>query len=346
MAGRWADPVLMAKRSEQRISDAALQGSTSIQVDRLESMPLFLVGAERSGTTLLRLLLNQHPLLAWLGEFEFAVDHLSESGAWPPREEYVARLRQDRVFNHWGFAVSGAAEPPDIAHACLLQWHRRHGGSMVGATIHRHLHRIPLVWPKARYIHIVRDPRDVASSMVAMGWDGNVFTAIDRWIEVEESWARLRDRISPDDWIETRFEALIRSPSLEIAKLCRFMGIPFDAAMTAPCEGSTYSAPDASLTNQWRQRLSQSQLRWIESKAAEMMVDRGYEPSNGHWKPLGPIESRLLRIASRVGKTSAARRTLGTRLWLAAVVSKRTSLEGWSNSVRRRIHEITEQNLR
>lgn len=40
----------------------------------LVSEPIFLVGAERSGTTVLRLMLDHHPKIAWCSEFEYAVD--------------------------------------------------------------------------------------------------------------------------------------------------------------------------------------------------------------------------------------------------------------------------------
>src|SRR5262249_14024147 len=64
----------------------------------LAGPPVFLVGAERSGTTLLRLMLDQHPELAFQFEFELAVDHLPDARDWPPVAEYLARLRSDRIF--------------------------------------------------------------------------------------------------------------------------------------------------------------------------------------------------------------------------------------------------------
>ena len=42
--------------------------------------PFFLVGSERSGTTLLRLMLDHHTQLSWCNEFEYAVDLVSDKG--------------------------------------------------------------------------------------------------------------------------------------------------------------------------------------------------------------------------------------------------------------------------
>jgi hypothetical protein len=317
-----------------------------VTADRLESRPLFLVGAERSGTTLLRLLLDRHRDLSWRGEFEFAVDLISDDGEWPSRQSLVEHLRKDRVFNHWGLRLFDSEDPSEITHDFLLQWHRRSGKPLLGATIHRHLDRIPTVWPNARYIHILRDPRDVAKSMVAMGWYGNVWAAIDGWIEVEHSWDRLKARLSPQDWIEVRFEQLIRSPQIELARLCQFMKIEFEPSMMAPKDGSTYDAPDPSLVQQWRRKLSQRELRWTESKAGPMMAERGYEPTDPHAKPAGPLECATLRIGNRLGKARHNRRALGTRLWLESLVSKRMGSDEWRDSVRARVHAIAEANLK
>jgi hypothetical protein len=314
--------------------------------DRVQSRPIFLIGAERSGTTLLRLLLDRHNQLAWHGEFEFAVDLISDDGQWPSREALVAHLQTDRVFNHWKLGIADGDDTSAIIHDFLIQRQQHGKKPLLGATIHRHLDRIPTVWPNACYVHIVRDPRDVAKSMVAMGWDGNVWSAIDRWIEVEQSWDRLRNRLFPYDWIEIRFEQLIRSPQIELARLCQFMRIDFDPSMTEPEEGSTYRAPDASLIEQWRRKLSQRELRWIESKAGSMMAERGYEPTDPDAKPAGPLECATLRIGNRLGKTSHSRRRLGTRLWLESLVSKRLGSDAWRDSVRRRVHAIAEANLK
>jgi hypothetical protein len=314
--------------------------------DRVQSRPIFLVGAERSGTTLLRLLLDRHRKLAWHGEFEFAVDLISDHGDWPSQPSLVEHLRKDRVFNHWGLRILDSEDPSEITHDFLVQWHRRSGKPLLGATIHRHLDRIPTVWPNACYIHIVRDPRDVAKSMVAMGWDGNVWSAIDRWIEVEQSWDRLRDRLFPYDWIEIRFEQLIRSPQVELARLCEFLTVDFDPSMTEPNDGSTYKPPDVSLVEQWRRKLTPSELRWIESKAGSMMAGRGYQPTDSNARPTGPIESAMLRADSRIRKSMHARQTLGTRLWLECLVSNRIGSVSWRDSVRRRVHAIAEANLK
>jgi len=60
--------------------------------------PIFLVGAERSGTTLLRLMLDHHPKMAFNYEFEFAVDQIDAAGNWPNLPTYYEYLAYHRIF--------------------------------------------------------------------------------------------------------------------------------------------------------------------------------------------------------------------------------------------------------
>jgi hypothetical protein len=63
--------------------------------------------------------------------------------------------------------------------------------------VHRHYDRLLRLWPEARFIHLVRDPRDVASSCIGMGWAGNVWTGVTRWIEAERLWDEVRGDLAP-----------------------------------------------------------------------------------------------------------------------------------------------------
>ena len=70
------------------------------------------------------------------------------------------------------------------------------GKPHVGATVHRHFERLRFLWPDARYIHLVRDPRDVARSVVQKGWAGNIYQASEFWIQAENCWDSLVPHLS------------------------------------------------------------------------------------------------------------------------------------------------------
>lgn len=54
-----------------------------MRVVSAQSGPLFLIGAERSGTTLCRLMPDHHPAICWLGEFDYAIERVGDDGAVP-----------------------------------------------------------------------------------------------------------------------------------------------------------------------------------------------------------------------------------------------------------------------
>src|SRR5258708_26901281 len=89
--------------------------------------PLFLVGSERSGTPLLRLMLNSHPQLAWNEEFEYVVDFLPAEQDWPPIDAYHRYLAHDFVFASSKFSVDTALSYPQLVNSFLLQKLARDG---------------------------------------------------------------------------------------------------------------------------------------------------------------------------------------------------------------------------
>ena len=157
----------------------------------LVKKPIFLVGSERSGTTLTRLMLDHHPMIAFFFEFEYSILSMSDDGAWPDLGEYIAHLRNDRIFNHAQLSIDESLDFPHLVDSFLVQKRDRDHKPIVGATVHYHFDRLLKVWPDARFIHILRDGRDVARSIMEMGWAGNMYTAVNHWIHAERLWEEM-----------------------------------------------------------------------------------------------------------------------------------------------------------
>ncbi|MEQ9237509.1 sulfotransferase family protein [Coleofasciculus sp. E2-BRE-01] len=122
--------------------------------------PIFLVGAERSGTTVLRLMLDHHPQIAWCYEFEYVVDQISDNGDFPQLEAYYEWLETHRIFQSTGFEIDRSLSYPQLANSFLCQRCQRldrTGKPLVGATVHRHFDRLLQIWPNARFIHVPYD---------------------------------------------------------------------------------------------------------------------------------------------------------------------------------------------
>ena len=150
---------------------------------------MFLVGSERSGTTLLRLMLDHHPEIAFEKEFDFVVTEVSDTGELPAVDAYLDWIADVRGAN---YAIDPALGYRELVNDFLRQKQAASGGKPhVGATIHRNFDRLRFLWPDARYIHLVRDPRDVARSVVQKGWAGNVYQGSEFWIQAESCWDSL-----------------------------------------------------------------------------------------------------------------------------------------------------------
>ncbi|EDN67115.1 Sulfotransferase [Beggiatoa sp. PS] len=207
--------------------------------------PIFLVGAERSGTTLLRLMLDHHPKIAFNLESEYIVDKIDANGHFPDLSNYHEYLFYNRIFLDSGFKIDKSLDYPALVNSFLQQKQERDNKPIIGATVHRHFDRLINIWPQAKFIHILRDGRDVARSNIMMGWAGNLFTGIDLWITAKNRWKKLSRHLKQEQHITVRYEDLIQSSEEQLTKICEFIGVPFDKVMFDYAERSTYIAiPD------------------------------------------------------------------------------------------------------
>src|SRR3712207_1470296 len=140
-----------------------------------EGPPFFIVGSARSGTTLLRLMLNAHPSVAVPPESRFVVE------LWTGAErvnvaQLLAKLAAHTRFQAWDLpiemveheleGVTGAPYATAI-EAAYQAYARGSGKSRWGDKTPRYVESIPLLaklWPDSRFVHLVRDGRNVALS--------------------------------------------------------------------------------------------------------------------------------------------------------------------------------------
>lgn len=318
-----------------------------IQPDRpFISEPIFLVGAERSGTTLLRLMLDHHPKLSFYSEFEYAVDRISDSSSWPELNDYYQWLETHRIFQSSKFKIDRTLSYPQLIESFLDQKRDRDGKPLVGATVHRHFDRLLQIWSDARFIHIIRDPRDVARSCVGKGWAGNVWTGVERWIEAERLWVKLSQTIPADRRIELTYENLILEPIETLTRLCHFMNLPYDKAMINYAQTSTYDLPDASFIGQWRRKLSDRDIQLVEARVADMLVERGYELSGLPRITVTPVIEQRLRLQDWLARAQFRLKRNGLPLFMSDYLSRHLRLKSWQKRIKLELNAIETKRLK
>lgn len=239
--------------------------------------PVFIVGAHRSGSTLLRIMLDHHPQIALTHEFDFTMHLVSGDGEPPDLKSFYAHLALNGSYIRSGFKIDRSLDFNALLNSFLKQ--ARSNKRIVGMSCHANFDRLPYFWPNARYIHLVRDPRDVAPSSVKLGIDGDIYMAAGRWVEAEKIWETLRRRIPEENFIEIRFEDLVVSPCDELTKICQFLGLSYSESMLSYSSHSDYDLPDATVSQRWKNSVPAKDVQLIEAQVNGLLSQRGYSPS-------------------------------------------------------------------
>ncbi|MFT7560248.1 MAG: hypothetical protein ACI93R_002166 [Flavobacteriales bacterium] len=309
------------------------------------STPLFIVGPLRSGTTMLRLLMGNHPEIACFGEFECSVSQ-ARGTSWPPLESFYEFVATDRQTKAHNFSVDKSLDYPALIKSFLAQASERNPSKIIGSSIHSRIDLLPDIWPEAKYVHILRDPRDVARSCIGMGWVGNVYHGSKYWLEPETHWDILEGKVSEENRITVRYEDLVRNPEAELARLCEFLGLEYDERMLGIDENSTYSRPSGDYADQWKRKMSKREISWVEAVCAPMMKKRGYEITTDTSGGVA-VQTRLsLMLQNRWYRVSNNVRRWGFLSWAQYIVLKRIGTQAQRARIMQRIADIQTSGLK
>src|SRR5262249_29291332 len=247
----------------------------------------FLVGFPRSGLTLLQRMLDAHPDLAVVPEVDWITDHyeprtgLSREGPLAPAQ--VFKWAEQGRFNAFGIGPEQVkqlvrpAEPlpwPSFLALLFGLSVKVAGKSLVGCktpTYVRFLPALHRVWPGARFVHLIRDGRDVCLSLLDRHSTARSAPLLPAWGEARlaapaqcPTWAEDPVSTSACWWkrrtgqgreagaglgagcyYELRYETLVGRPEEACAGLCSFLGLPDDAGMLRFHEGRGRAGADA-----------------------------------------------------------------------------------------------------
>ncbi len=282
-----------------------------------KSKHLFVAGPQRSGTTLLQLVLSAHSQITITPEAKFTAQLLAQN--WSPelplnqsqKEFAIAIMRDDAKLKSWPSFnledfLATVPWPNDLTIAQLLDSLFRffarqtnggtdYLGNKKGLYAHEKLGlKIKGIFPDAKFVHIVRDPRDIVRSMLK----NLVPRSLEQAAKICQSRGRhmaaMREHF-PDDVLVVRYEDLILTPEVVCRRICDFLGLIFDPQMlrfyelnadgsrllgvTQEIHPHTKSYFNPELIGQWQKLncFSTEELHKIEAIACDYMNWYGYE---------------------------------------------------------------------
>jgi hypothetical protein len=278
------------------------------------------VGSARSGTTLMRTMLNAHPQIAVPPESRF-ITELWRGTPQVNAAEFLTSLAAHKQFVVWELDIdavskelpagervdySAAAEAPYKAYA------RAHGKDRWGDKTPRYVEDVELLadlFPHAKFVHLVRDGRDVALSYghVPFG-PKTVARAASLWARRVGAGVRAGRALPAGRYIEVRYEDLVEDPEGETRALCDFLELEWDEVMLDTERAREYvleraarynprvTEPATPPSHTWETDMPPAHVEVFESVAGDVLSELAYPRRH-------PSPRLLARLRAALGRT-------------------------------------------
>jgi hypothetical protein len=266
--------------------------------------PLLVLGVSRSGTTLLRVILDRSPGIA-IPDETFFIPQLAARHPDPvDPARFLDDLRRLPRLAAWRISADQLATrlrpgmtTSEAIHAVFTAYADRDGKPRWGdktPMYMRYLGLLDRLFPDAQYVHLVRDGRDAAlafldmpEGVVTRTWahprDPAGFAC--EWrVEVADARA-LGARVGASRYLEVRYEDLVAETERVVRSICAFADLPFEAAMldyagtvdvsAKPHHQRLLQAPTKGVRD-WRSQMSPGDARAFEAIAGDLLAELGY----------------------------------------------------------------------
>jgi hypothetical protein len=302
------------------------------------------LGHTRSGTTMLRAMLDSHSQLAVPPESYFVDEALNCRTADDAvdLDRLAGLLAANKYFAEWQLpldpVIAELRADPRVATAAdavaglYAAYAAAHGKARYGDKTPSHLllvDKLASAYPHARFAHIVRDGRDVTASLVTMDFGSQRFaSAALGWRNRVMIGHRAGLALGPDRYRLVHYEDLVADPEATLTEVCAFFGLGFEPGMlryheradelldglrdTGHVQGIR-RAPTVGVRD-WRFDLTPHQVAVFDEVGGDALEALGYERSGlrrsrrAQLEALGAEARRFARRTRRVHLRRAQRR--------------------------------------
>lgn len=285
----------------------------------MSNLPMFIIGSPRSGTTLLRLMLNAHKNVCVPPECGFiqwlAPKYLSAIFDKKTIKEFIADLKKTKKIETWNLDFSRLEEYIERKGSqsfqevcmCVIAFYASNGRSKSVKYLGDknnyyidYLDEILEIFPNAKFLFLIRDGRDVATSYVTINnsiIDSDYKPVLPNSIKkIALSWnennKKIHDfslKIQPSQYMFLKYEDLITEPLEMCKQICDGLGLEFDENMVhfnqfndEPKEfiqwkEKTLEKIDSKNLGKYKQVFSDEEIFEFNKIAEESLVKFGYE---------------------------------------------------------------------
>lgn len=263
----------------------------------------FIVGRGRSGTSLLQTILNQNHQIAIAPEAQFIMYlwkryHNKGKLDISAKENFIKDLWKEKRLQNWNldaealetFILNLAPEKstfPELCKQVYIQYAKslnKKKGFICGDKNPHYalfINRLMVVYPKAKFIYLIRDPRPNILSYQNVDFDLQSLPALaKRWNLYNKAVLKQAEKFS-EKFLCVKFEDLLQSPKEELQKICQFLGVSYHPEMLEfykkEQEWKTsfrrnLSTPlDPSKIDSWRKKMTREDATKVETICAQLM---------------------------------------------------------------------------
>lgn len=304
--------------------------------------PFFMYGMDRSGTTLMSMMIGAHPDIAvplsatgmWFHFYSILDTKYDGLNTEQGINAIINDINQHERIKLWRVDLDtdwilSQIKPGQYGsvvaafhQAYAITQNKKYWGNIDIANIDN-MDKINAWFPNARYVHIIRDGRDVAISHQTYPYGaGNIAECADAWQQCVGTNLMIGKILGPERYLSFKYENLILKPQETLQEICNFIGVRFDEKMLS--YGDTVddrvpkeklwlwpelkSPPQVSKIDRWRQEMSENQRVVFEWNAGNLLKELDYEAYDIPPKKFGAY---LLELFYFLGRGGRQKRLLG-----------------------------------